>query len=230
MKKLLVASLSFCCAALCAESLVAHWDFSKNVNAVKGSFAMRIRGKSAIAQEGKSAFLRINAEKGKEAGVITRNVYKELSPAAFRAEITFRMGKGKAVSSHQFLLDSKYISYVHKAPAQNKGFILYLIQSGAKFIPCAAVGLGTRSLFFRGTAFDLPAGKKCTLSFSWNGKDTAEFKVDNVVNAVQKVAKGGPMVSAHYPLSIGDRYSGTYFPFNGDIFEVRIFDLSAKGK
>ena len=235
MKTIIASALVLCGMGLFAETLVAHWDFSKGINPLKDSIRMNIRGKSAIAKEGKDVFLRINGDGKTAAGIITKGIHKKLTPASFRAEVTFRLGKGFSPSTNQFLLDSKYVPYPHKQAVHNKGFILYLARatrtSAEKYYPVATIGFGTTSLSLTGKLFTLPAGKKCTLSFSWNGKDTAEFKVDGVVNSTHKnVKNGAPVAPAHYPMCIGDRYSGDFSPVNGDIFEVKVFDLTAAKK
>ena len=235
MKMIITSALALCSLGLFAESLVAHWDFSKSVNPLKSSIKMGVRGKTAIVKEGKETFLRINGNGKDAAGVVVKGLHKVLSPAAFRAEVTFRLKNGKAASVNQFLLDSKYLPYPHKSAVHNKGFILYLVQASTrdntKFYPAVALGFGKSSIFLRGKIFTLLPGKKCVLSFSWNGKNTAEFKVDGKVNSLQNNVKNGMgIVPASYPLVIGDRYGSSYSPVNGDIFEVKLFDLASPKK
>lgn len=231
MKTILSAAAALFSVCLCAETLVAHWDFSKGLDPQKSAVKTKLRGKGAIVTQGKTKFLRVNGDGKVAGGATTLKAEKILSPGAFRAEITFVLNKGKSPSVNQFLLDSKYVPYPHKNPVYNKGFLLYLTKVGKpednKYFPYAGVGLGKTSLTFRGNVITLKPGQKCTLSFSWNGKDTAEFKVDSKVNFVQKGVKdGAPMAPAAYPLSIGDRYSSGFSPLNGDVFDVKIFDLA----
>lgn len=229
MKKLLALTIAFFCIGSFADTLVAEWDFSKGIDSTDGKFKMKICGQSAIAKDSSGTFLRIDATGGKNAeGVTASSVYKELSPSeGFRIEVKFRIGNGKTVSLQQTLVDSKYVNYPNKTPIYNKGFVFYLIQFGkdsSYFSPQVSLGLGKESLAFEGSKVKLEPGKIYTFSFSWDGSQTAEFKVDGKLNGTIKI-KGGAMAPAHFPFSIGDRCAPTFTPFNGDIYSVKLYSF-----
>ena len=152
MKKILFSAVLFL-AGFClfaGEQLTAHWDFSKGIHSRCGKFRMTIRNHTSLVKGGEEGgCLRVASNGKTPAGIITQKKYKELSPkGGFRVEVKFRLAPGQG-RSYQYLLDSKYVSYFHKHPSYNKGFIVSLVRGRGKEPTYSAqvnLGLGGSSV------------------------------------------------------------------------------------
>jgi len=230
---LLAICLGFHVPAAAEDSLIAHWDFtSGKINSQGDKFAVILRGTSKIIQgeDGKSC-LSIGKEKSGQ-GIIMNKLYPELTPAGdFRLEATFRMRQIPGNKTLSVLWDSKYIFYIRKTaqPADNHGFSLYLSPLGdEKYKPIVWIGCGDKgSEMFMGNPVSIPNGKICTISFTYKIADTAEILIDGKENAKLAPKLKQPLSPAIFRTAIGDRYSGSFFPFQGDILDVKLYALSA---
>ena len=236
MKKVWFASAVFSAFLLLSggETLTAHWDFTKGIHSRCGKFRMNRRANTALVKDGENGtFLRVSPDGKKAAGIITQKKYKELSPkGGFRVEVKFRLAPGKA-RAYQYLLDSKYVSYFHKRPAYNKGFIVSLVRGRGKepsYTAQVNLGLGSSSVTLQDAKKVLTPGQIYTFSFSWDGASTGRFSWDGKESKVLYIKNGSPVAEAFFPLSIGDRLYSGYQPFEGDIFEVKLYTFPAREK
>lgn len=228
----LLAFLLILSGAVCSsETLTAHWDFSKSQHSVKQSFQMQMRGNTSLQKDHSGSFLRITSDGKKPAGIIAKKIYRELSPAGgFRVEVKFRLHAGKK-KNHTYLLDNKYVGYFHKNPDFNRGFIVSLIRTGKTtdvYFPQVHLGQGKSSIALRGPNKVLKAGEIHTLSFSWDGSGTARFLWNGKQESLLYIKNAGPVAPARYPLVIGDRVHSSHLPFNGDIYDVKLYTFPAK--
>ena len=124
------------------------------------------------------------------------------------------------------LWDSKYIFYIRKTPqpADNHGFSLYLSPLGdEKYKPIVWIGCGDKgSEMFMGNQVSMPNGKTCTISFTYKIADGAEILIDGKENVKAASKLKQPLSPAIFRTAIGDRYSGSFFPFQGDILDIKL--------
>lgn len=232
---LLLAICLGCCFpdAAAEETLIAHWDFtSGKINSQNDKFVGTLRGTTKIikGEDGKSC-LSIGKEKSGQ-GIIMNKPYPELTPAGdFRLEAVFRMNQTPGSKALCILWDSKYIFYIRKTPqpADNHGFSLYLSPLGnEKYKPIVWIGCGDKgSEMFMGNPVSIPNGKICTISFTYKIADGAVILIDGKENAKAASKLKQPLSPAIFRTAIGDRYSGSFFPFQGDIFDVKLYALPA---
>ena len=219
--------------AVAEDTLVAHWDFTTGkTNSQGDKFVGTLRGTTKIVkgEDGKSC-LSIGNEKSGQ-GIIMNTLYPELTPAGdFRLEATFRMKQTPGSKAWCVLWDSKYIFYIRKTaqPADNHGFSLFLSPVGdEKYKPIVWIGCGDKgSEMFMGNTVSIPNGKICTISFTYKVADGAEILIDGKVNVKRPSKLKQPLSPAVYKTAIGDRYSGSFFPFQGDILDIKLYALSA---
>lgn len=219
--------------AAAEDTLIAHWDFTAGkINSQDDKLVGTLRGTTKIikGEDGKSC-LSIGKEKSGQ-GIIMNKPYPELTPAGdFRLEAVFRMNQTPGSKAWCVLWDSKYIFYIRKTPqpADNHGFSLFLSPVGdEKYKPIAWIGCGDKgSEMFMGNTVSIPNGKICTISFTYKVADGAEILIDGKVNVKRPSKLKQPLSPAVYKTAIGDRYSGSFFPFQGDILDIKLYGLPA---
>ena len=232
---LLLASCLGCYvpAAAAEETLIAHWDFSSGkINSQDDKFIGTLRGTTKIikGEDGKSC-LSIGKEKSGQ-GILMNKPYPELTPTGdFRLEASFRMNQTPGSKAWCVLWDSKYIFYIRKTPqpADNHGFSLYLSPLGnEKYKPIVWIGCGDKgSEMFMGNTVSIPNGKICTISFIYKVAEGVELLIDGKVNVKRASKLKQPLSPAKFRTAIGDRYSGSFFPFQGDILDIKLYALPA---
>lgn len=216
------------------EKNVGLWDFtSGKTESSIGLFPLELRGSTKVGENG---LLIVDSPESKPQGATTRKVHPELSPAAFRLTVRFRLSE-KAFSEGRntfFLWDSKYLHY-HAAQDRaeyNRGFMLYLVRSkDGSFRVQAGIGFGTKSDFFSGPAWKTTPGREHTLSFEYDGISRVCFQLDGGRKIERTSVVKGPAAPAFYPTVIGDRILSGYFPFAGEISSVELasIDIPAAG-
>ena len=210
------------------EKIVARWDFTtgKTESSI-GSFPLKLRGKTQVSEKGLTTG---DSPDSKPEGAVTPKVYPELSPAAFRLTVRFRLSE-KAFSGKKnmfFLWDNKYLHYRHtKDRAEhNRGFMLYLVRlKNGSFRAQAAIGFGTKSAFFIGPDWKTSPGKNHTLRFEYDGISRVRFQLDGGRKLERTSVIKGPAAPAFYPTVIGDRVFSGYYPFDGEISAVELVSI-----
>lgn len=231
----MVLTLSVSCFA--GEEIIAKWDFSTgSINSTDGKYQVSPRGSTRIAGEGSARVLAVGlSNDDKPEGINLKQKYPELSPVgAFGIRANIQMREPTSKQAMSVIWDSKYINYGlndESKPHWHHGVIFYLLRrKDNKWTPTAVVGHGDFSTAYSGVPVDLGEGEKHSVAFEYDGVNTGTFKVDGKINAVRKAAKGGPMSSAHYPVTIGDRFGGVYSRFDGDIFDLTLYRIDSNEK
>ena len=210
------------------EKIVARWDFTtgKTESSI-GNFPLNLRGKTKVGEKGLTTG---DSPDSKPEGAVTRKIYPELSPPAFRLTVRFRLSE-KAFSGKKnmfFLWDNKYLHYRHaKDRAEyNRGFMLYLVRlKNGSFRAQAAIGFGTKSAIFFGPDWKTSPGKNHTLSFEYDGISRVRFLLDRRRKLERTSIIRGPVAPAFYPTVIGDRVFSGYYPFDGEISAVELVSI-----
>lgn len=230
---LLAGSMAF------GQEVIAHWDFSKGkIDSVDGKFKMQTRGNTKIAGPEGKKYLEVGINnKNTPEGIVAVEKYPELTPkGAFRLEIKARLREQTVKSPNLILWDNNYILNAtwgrHKTnPDSKKGLIVYLwrVKDG-KFRPYASFGFAESLDSVCGTAVELEEDKDFTLGLEYDGVKKVSFFLDGKLNRTTEVKKGGPLVKAIYPLTIGDRFGSSFGRFDGQILEVKLTALPTPKK
>ena len=217
------------CAAASA-AVIAEWDFTKGYDSLDGKFKLKPQAAAQVKMaDDNSGVLFIAPDGDKPAGLRADKTYKELSPkGAFEIAITFRPDmkcyKPHTKRQYSVLWDNKYYFATGKKDTRfNNGFMVRMSIGSGLIYPQIFLGTGTDTVSFNGTTTKVEPGKFYTIkikvdpavgvSFTWgSGKEVLrKFKPEQV---------GLKVANAHYPVTIGDRYSSTRAPFAGVISKV----------
>ncbi|MBR7104223.1 MAG: hypothetical protein IKC65_04710 [Lentisphaeria bacterium] len=197
-------------------------DFSKPLPAGKIKFSKR--GKTVIRN---GALYAPEASSKQPEGLISQKIYPELTPkGAFRLTARFSLQKPRSKQFYLMIWDNKGDFYDKKTGLlkDNSGFTVALARTrdGKRLIPFAWMGFGQKTAVLRGKAFPCTQGKTYTLTFDYNGSGQAEFTVNGKSNALCSVQPGGPLAAAQYRTAIGNRAVGNFYPFDGELYSVKL--------
>lgn len=230
MKIFTFASAFILACATASAAVIAEWDLSKGYTSLDGKFNLKPQAAAQVKMaDDKSGVVFIAPDTDSPAGLRTDKTYKELTPqGAFEIAITFRpdMSCYKPNTKRQYsvLWDNKYYFPNGKKEIRfNNGFMVRMSIGSGLLYPQIFLGTGSETLEFKGTTTKVEPGKFYTIkikvdpavgvSFTWgNGKE--------VLRKLKPEQAGFKVASAHYPVTIGDRYSSTRAPFAGVISKV----------
>ena len=149
-----------------------------------------------------------------------------LATALIQALIFFTMEKTRSPQYYQMLWDSKGDYYDKKSgkPLDNSGFTVAIYRTNNAKIMGIHIWLGngkeTSTIRTKRGPFEI--GKKYTLVFNYDGKNKYSVTLDGKVLGEGTVAPGGAIGQAIYKPTIGNRSVGSYFPFDGKIYSVKM--------
>ena len=201
-----------------------EWDFSKGIKP-NGPFEFVLKEPATI----ENGYLYINdpVDKVCRGAVYAKGKYPELSPkGAFSMTFVFTMEKARSPQIYQMLWDSKGDYYNKKSgkPLDNSGFTIAVYRPKTAKIMGFHIFLGnvkeTSVLTTKRVPFEL--GKKYTMVFNYDGKSKYSVTLDGKSLADGTVAPGGPIGDAIYKPTIGNRAVGSFFPFDGKIYSVKM--------
>lgn len=214
------------CAALTLVAEEIEWDFSKGIKP-NGPFEFKLLKQATI----ENGFLYIKDPKIDRmtvSGLKAVKKYPALTPkGAFKISFVFTMEPGRSPFYYLMLWDSKgdYYDKKNGKPLDNSGFTvaIYRTKKDAKVMQvCAWLGNGTKTDSLRSKRISFVTGKKYTLDFEYDGVKKYKFTLDNKEIGAGNVKHGGPLGPAIYIPTIGNRAVGSYFPFDGKIYSVKL--------
>ena len=212
-----------------SAATIAEWDLSKSLKSADGKYEFKPRNVKFIGEATADGLTFMAPDKDTSAGLTIVKSSKVFTPKeAFELDMTFEVDfKQFAPNTKRkscVLWDNKYYFPNGKKEIRfNNGFMVRMSIGSGLIYPQIFLGTGTDTVSFNGTTTKVEPGKFYTIkikvdpavgvSFTWgSGKEVLrKFKPEQV---------GLKVANAHYPVTIGDRYSSTRAPFAGVISKV----------
>ena len=224
-----VSAFALTCGAACA-AVVAEWDFTKGYNSADGKFNLKPQAAAQVRMaDDKSGALFIAPDGDKPAGLRAAGTHKELTPqGAFELAITFRPDmkcyKPHTKRQYSVLWDTKYYFATGKKETRfNNGFMVRMSIGRGTMYPQLFIGTGSATVEFSGASIKVEPDKFYTLRIKFDPAAGVTFAWDGGKEVLRKFKPGQEglkIAKAHYPVTIGDRYSSTRAPFAGVISKV----------
>lgn len=201
-----------------------EWDFSKGIKP-SGPFEFVLNGTANIDQ----GYFYIDGELDpKTRGALSaKQKYADLAPkGAFSMTFVFSMEPARSPQYYQMLWDSKgdYYDKKNGKPLDNSGFTIAIYrQKTAKNMGFHIwLGNGKETSLIKTKRVPFETGKKYTMVFDYDGKSKYSVTLDGVVLGEGNVAPGGAIGPSYYKPTIGNRAVGSFFPFDGKIYSVKM--------
>ena len=201
-----------------------EWDFTKGIKP-NGPYEFKLIAPATI----ENGYLYVNDPLDRKCpgSVYSTQKYADLTPkGAFSMTFVFTMEKTRSPQYYQMLWDSKGDYYDKKSgkPLDNSGFTVAIYRTNNAKIMGIHIWLGngkeTSTIRTKRVPFEI--GKKYTLVFNYDGKSKYSVTLDGKVLGEGTVAPGGAIGQAIYKPTIGNRSVGSYFPFDGKIYSVKM--------
>ena len=208
---------------------VQTWDFRTPDAAVRTTG--KLRGTTKFTPEGLCI---TDQSRKKPQGFALPYSPDQTPPGGFRFEVDFTMGAPTLIEDFFFIWDNKGCPY-EKSPEEvrkkkvHHGFMIgFRRLPQNEYLPVASLGYAAQMAMLYGPPVTLVPGQRASLSFTFDGANQAEFRINGKRNSLQPVYPGGPVAKAVLPAVIGDRFQSSYLPFNGTIHSVTLTHLPAE--
>ena len=213
-----------CCAAIHLPAKEIQWDFSKGIKPnAPLEFAL---SPQATIDDG-FLYVKDPIDRNNRGGLIAANKYPELTPkGAFRMTFVFSLEKPRSPQYYLMLWDSKGDYYNKKTgkAIDNSGFTIAIFRpkNSSTMAVHAWLGFGNRTALIQGKRVPFEEEKKYTLDVDYDGSGKYAFYLDGTPIGNGTVAQGGAIAPALYKPVIGNRAVGSFFPFDGKIYSVKM--------
>ena len=213
-----------CCTIMNLQAEEIKWDFSKGIKPnAPLEFSL---SPQATAEEG-FLYIKDPIDRTNRGGLTAAQRYPELTPkGAFRMTFVFSLGKARSSQYFLMLWDSKgdYFDKKNGKAIDNSGFTIAIFRPGnSKTMAVHAwLGFGSRTAAIQGKRVPFAEEKKYTLDVDYDGSGKYAFYLDGTQIGNGTIPGGGAIAPAFYKPVIGNRAVGSFFPFDGKIYSVKM--------